>query len=158
MRMSLESIHECISHPHAYKRMDAHCCNGTKIAAGGAFPGRSCPSEKCGEGTIKISAEVAYSSENQAFQELLIQQLIEEVSELAARGLYRRYVRTDDMLSNPRGRIDLQRIAKQNGVNQATLPCTYYPRLEDCLINQVLLQGLHLAAHLTDDSRLRIKL
>ena len=107
---------------------------------------------------LKISAEVAYSSENQAFQELLIQQLIEEVSELAARGLYRRYVRTDDMLSNPRGRIDLQRIAKQNGVNQATLPCTYYPRLEDCLINQVLLQGLHLAAHLTDDSRLRIKL
>src|SRR5260370_3824091 len=107
---------------------------------------------------LKISAEVAYSSENQAFQELLIQQLIAEVSELAARGLYRRYVRTDDMLSNPRGRIDLQRIAKQNGVNQATLPCTYYPRLEDCLINQLLLQGLHLAAHLTDDSRLRIKL
>jgi 5-methylcytosine-specific restriction enzyme subunit McrC len=107
---------------------------------------------------LKISAEVAYSSENQAFQELLIQQLIAEVSELAARGLYRRYVRNDDMLANPRGRIDLQRIAKQNGVNQATLPCTYYPRLEDCLINQVLLRGLHLAAHLTDDSRLRIKL
>jgi len=107
---------------------------------------------------LNTSTEVAYSSENQAFQELLIQQLIEEVSELAARGLYRRYVRTDDMLANPRGRIDLQRIAKQNGVNQATLPCTYYPRLEDCLINQVLLQGLHLAAHLTDDSRLRIKL
>jgi 5-methylcytosine-specific restriction enzyme subunit McrC len=107
---------------------------------------------------LNTSTEVAYSSENQAFQELLIQQLIAEVSELAARGLYRRYVRTDDMLSNPRGRIDLQRIAKQNGVNQATLPCTYYPRLEDCLINQVLLQGLHLAAHLTDDSRLRIKL
>jgi 5-methylcytosine-specific restriction enzyme subunit McrC len=107
---------------------------------------------------LNTSTEVAYSSENQAFQELLIQQLIAEVSELAARGLYRRYVRTVDMLSNPRGRIDLQRIAKQNGVNQATLPCTYYPRLEDCLINQVLLQGLHLAAHLTDDSRLRIKL
>jgi 5-methylcytosine-specific restriction enzyme subunit McrC len=107
---------------------------------------------------LNTSTEVVYSSENQAFQELLIQQLIAEVSELAARGLYRRYVRTDDMLSNPRGRIDLQRIAQQNGVNQATLPCTYYPRLEDCLINQVLLQGLHLAAHLTDDSRLRIKL
>ncbi len=107
---------------------------------------------------LKISAEVAYSSEMQAFQELLIQQLIEEVSELVARGLHRRYVRTDDMLANPRGRIDLQRIVKQNGTNQATLPCAYYPRLEDCLINQVLLQGLHLAAHLTNDSKLRIKL
>ncbi len=107
---------------------------------------------------LKISAEVAYSSETQAFQELLIQQLIEEVSELVARGLHRRYVRTDDMLANPRGRIDLQRIAQQEGVIQATLPCTYYPRLEDCLINQVLLQGLHLAAHLTNDGKLRIKL
>src|SRR5438876_10312740 len=45
---------------------------------------------------LSTSTEVAYSSENQAFQELLIQQLIAEVSELAARGLYRRYVRTDD--------------------------------------------------------------
>jgi hypothetical protein len=54
--------------------------------------------------------------------------------------------------------VRLLRIAQQNGVNQAALPCTYYPRLEDCLINQVLLQGLYLASHLTDDSRLRIKL
>src|SRR5258708_19503330 len=105
-----------------------------------------------------MRGEVAYSSEAQAFQELLIQELIEEVSELVARGLHRRYVRTDDMLANPRGRIDLQRIAQQEGVIQATLPCTYYPRLEDCLINQVLLQGLHLAAHLTNDAKLRIKL
>jgi 5-methylcytosine-specific restriction enzyme subunit McrC len=107
---------------------------------------------------LKISAEVAYSSETQAFQELLIQQLIEEVSELVARGLHRSYVRTDEMLTNPRGRIDLQRIAKQEGLIQATLPCTHYPRLEDCLINQVLLYGLRLTARLTDDSKLRIKL
>jgi 5-methylcytosine-specific restriction enzyme subunit McrC len=107
---------------------------------------------------LRTSAEVTYSSETQAFQELLIQQLIEEVHELLARGLHRRYVRTDDMLANPRGRIDLQHIVKQNGVIQATLPCTYYPRLEDCLINQVLLQGLYTAARLTDESKLRIKL
>jgi 5-methylcytosine-specific restriction enzyme subunit McrC len=107
---------------------------------------------------LKTGAEVAFSSETQSFQELLIQQLIEEVNELVARGLHRKYVRTDDMLANPRGKIDLQRIVKQNGVIQATLPCTYYPRLEDCLINQVLLQGLHLASRLTDESKLRIKL
>ncbi len=41
---------------------------------------------------------------------------------------------------------------------QATLPCTYHPRKEDCLINQVLLQGLHLAASLTSASTLRIRL
>ncbi len=38
------------------------------------------------------------------------------------------------------------------------MPCTYHPRQEDCLINQVLLQGLHLAATLTNESALRIKL
>lgn len=107
---------------------------------------------------LKTSNEVAFGGEHQAFQELLIQQLIEEVSELVARGLHRRYVRTDQVLANPRGRIDLQRIAKQGGIIQATLPCTYYPRLEDCLINQVVLQGLHQAARLTDDSSLRMKL
>jgi 5-methylcytosine-specific restriction enzyme subunit McrC len=107
---------------------------------------------------LKISNEVAFSGEYQAFQELLIQQLIEEISELVARGLQRRYVRTDQVLANPRGRIDLQSIAKQGGAIQATLPCTHYSRLEDCLINQVVLQGLHQAALLTDDSSLRMKL
>jgi 5-methylcytosine-specific restriction enzyme subunit McrC len=97
------------------------------------------------------------SSETYAFQELLIQQLIEEVNELVARGLHRRYMRTDNKLANPRGRIDLQRIVQQNGVIQETLACVYYPRLEDCLINQVLLQGLHLAARLTDESKMLIK-
>ena len=38
------------------------------------------------------------------------------------------------------------------------MPCTYHPRQEDCLINQVLLQGLQLAATLTNESALRIKL
>jgi 5-methylcytosine-specific restriction enzyme subunit McrC len=107
---------------------------------------------------LKTSTDITFSSEKQTFQELLIQQLIEEVSELVARGLHRRYIRSDDMLANPRGRIDLQRLVKQNGVNQATLPCVYYSRLEDCLINQVLLQGLHLAARLTEDSKLSMKL
>ncbi len=57
--------------------------------------------------------------------------------------------------STVRGRIDLYHVAKQGGILQAAIPCTYYPRLEDCLVNQVLLQGLHLAAHLSGDSMLR---
>ena len=77
---------------------------------------------------LNINSEATFSSETQAFQELLIQQLIEEVNELVTRGLHRRYIRTDDLLANPRGRIDLQRIAKQNGVNSG------YPSL--CLLSQ----------------------
>ncbi len=107
---------------------------------------------------LHLDARATYESEERGFQEILISQLLAEASELLARGLHRRYVRTDEMLLVPRGRIDLQRIAKQGGVIQATVPCTYYPRLEDCLVNQVLLQGLHLAADLTRESFLRVRL
>ncbi len=107
---------------------------------------------------LEIFDEAEYSSEELAFQELLLHQLVAEVNELVARGLHRRYVRTDHELGSPRGRIDVQKIARQGGSIQVTLPCTYHPRLEDCLINQVLLQGLHLAARLTNDSTLRIRL
>src|SRR6266581_7255066 len=107
---------------------------------------------------LEIFDEAEYSSEELAFKELLLHQLVAEVNELVARGLHRRYVRTDHELGSPRGRIDVQKIARQGGSIQVTLPCTYHPRLEDCLINQVLLQGLHLAARLTNDSTLRIRL
>ena len=107
---------------------------------------------------LEIFDEAEYSSQEQAFQELLIHQLVAEVNELVARGLHRRYVRTDHELGSPRGRIDVQKIARQGGSIQTTLPCTYHPRLEDCLINQVLLQGLRLAARLTNDSARRIRL
>src|SRR6266700_6759319 len=107
---------------------------------------------------LGIFDEAEYSSQEQAFQELLLHQLVAEVNELVARGLHRRYVRTDHELGSPRGRIDVQKIARQGGSIQTTLPCTYHPRLEDCLINQVLLQGLRLAARLTNASALRIRL
>ena len=107
---------------------------------------------------LRLAPLVGYAEEQWAFQEILIAQLIEEASELIARGLHRRYRRIDEDLARPRGRIDLQRITKQGGVIQAAIPCTSYPRLEDCLVNQVLLQGLHLAARLTDESKLRVRL
>lgn len=107
---------------------------------------------------LDLFAETEYSSEHLAFQDVLITQLVAEVSELLARGLQRKYVRTDNALASPRGRIDIQRIANQGGMIQATLPCTYHPRLEDCFINRVLLQGLRLATRLTNDSALQMKL
>lgn len=107
---------------------------------------------------LLIASMAGYENKQWAFQDILIAQLIAEASELLARGLHRRYVRTDEELASPRGRINLQLIAKQGGVIQATIPCTSYPRLEDCLVNQVLLHGLHLAARLTGDSMLRVHL
>ncbi len=107
---------------------------------------------------LRLMTSAAYDSERDSFQELLIQQLAAEVTELVGRGLHRQYVRTDADLANPRGKINIQSIANRGGVIEATLPCTYHPRLEDCLINQILLQGLLLAANLTNNSTLRLQL
>ena len=38
---------------------------------------------------------------------------------------------------------------------QATLPCVHHPRMEDTLLNRVLLAGLHFAAGLAADGELK---
>lgn len=106
---------------------------------------------------LKLFETAEHSALPEAFQDLLISQLAAEVSELIGRGLYRRYEPIREPLAAPRGRIDLQRIAREGGIHEASLPCAYYPRLDDTLLNQVILSGLMLAAHLTDDLILRAR-
>jgi 5-methylcytosine-specific restriction enzyme subunit McrC len=104
---------------------------------------------------LDLFSPVEYGAEAQAFQDLLIHQLLAEATELVSRGLHRTYVRLDQDLASPRGRINFQQLACQGGLVQATLPCGHHPRLEDCLINQVLLAGLQLGVGLTSDVILR---
>lgn len=106
---------------------------------------------------LRLFEATEHSALPKAFQDLLISQLTTEVSELIERGLHRRYEQVREPLEAPRGRIDLQRIARQGGVREAALPCTYHPRLDDTLLNQVLLAGLNLATLLTDDLILRAR-
>jgi len=107
---------------------------------------------------LTLFSQVGYGMEAQTFQDLLLHQLAAEVAELISRGLHRRYMRTHRTLSSPRGRIDFQAYARQAGTAEAALPCIYHPRLENSLINQVLLAGLHLGARLTEDLGLRGRL
>lgn len=107
---------------------------------------------------LKLTGKVEFGSAAQTFQDLLCDQLATEAEELWVRGLQRRYLRIDEVLASPRGRIDIQALARQNGVVSAALPCTHYPREEDHLINQVLLAGLQLSARLTEDLPLRGRL
>ncbi|HII07603.1 MAG TPA: restriction endonuclease [Methanotrichaceae archaeon] len=100
---------------------------------------------------LRLFDQTGYCAESRTFLDLIIGQLAAEANELISRGLHRRYVRLDETLSSQRGKINIKRIARDGGVAQAALPCTHYPRLEDCLINQVLLEGLRLGAKLTDD-------
>jgi 5-methylcytosine-specific restriction enzyme subunit McrC len=107
---------------------------------------------------LDFFSPVEYSHKAHAFQDLLICQLVSEVTELLSRGLYRKYQRLDRHLASPRGRINFQELALRGGIARAALPCTDYPRLENCLINQVLLAGLLLGVKLTTDLPLQTSL
>jgi 5-methylcytosine-specific restriction enzyme subunit McrC len=107
---------------------------------------------------LKLFSLVGYGAAPQTFQDLLIRQLAAEASELLSRGLHRRYVRSDQQLSSLRGRIDIARLVRDGGLTQTTLPCIAHPRIEDCLVNQVLLAGLRLGARLSTDLLLRATL
>lgn len=83
------------------------------------------------------------------FQELLLAQLHITARDIVGRGLHRRYMGTEEELTNPRGRIDITRLARRGVGAHSTLPCRHHLRREDCLINRVLLGGLRLGAAVT---------
>jgi 5-methylcytosine-specific restriction enzyme subunit McrC len=104
---------------------------------------------------LDLYDEVGYSSEKWSFQDLLILQLAAEVAELLVRGVHREYERVQADLANPRGRIEFQRLVGRRYLSAAVLPCIHYPRIEDTLLNQVVLAGLVHAARLTTNVDLR---
>jgi 5-methylcytosine-specific restriction enzyme subunit McrC len=91
------------------------------------------------------------------FQDILVWQLVEEAQRLLARGLRRAYVRREEALASPRGRIDFQAMAARHTPVEATLPCVHHRRDEDRLINRVLLAGVRLAASVVRDRRVRLR-
>jgi 5-methylcytosine-specific restriction enzyme subunit McrC len=107
---------------------------------------------------LNFYSDVGYGRDTLTFQDLLIHQLAAEATELLSRGLHRKYRRLEQVLPSPKGRIDFQELVHQAGLMRAALPCTHHPRLEDCLINQVLFEGMHLGVGLTNDLFLRTRL
>jgi 5-methylcytosine-specific restriction enzyme subunit McrC len=107
---------------------------------------------------LQLFSPTEYGIESESFQDLLITQLAAEVNELISRGLHRKYTRQDGNIISPKGNINIQKIAKEGGIHHAYLPCIYYPRLENCLINQFLAEGLRLGAYITEDIVLRSRL
>ncbi len=95
---------------------------------------------------LQLVSDTSHLVDNCGIEDLLIVQLICEVKELISRGLSRAYILTRERLSSPRGRIDIARMVLDGGTITASLPCQHYPRVEDTLLNQVLLAGLRLAA------------
>lgn|GEM_PF-182313 len=99
--------------------------------------------------------DTGYEAEPDAFQDIVIARLVDEATQLIARGLHRTYRARDAMLSSPRGRIDFVALAHKT-THTATLPCRYHVRSEDCLVNQVLRAGLALGARLATDDGLGV--
>lgn len=104
---------------------------------------------------LKLFAESEQAVEQLGFADLLIHQLNDEIEELISRGLLRSYIPVRERLSSPRGRLDINRLAKDGNLLTATLPCQHHPRIEDTLLNQTLLAGLQLAATTAGSIELR---
>ena len=98
---------------------------------------------------LSLFSPVIYESEKYTFQDLIIHQLISEINELLARGIHREYERVEADLSSPRGRIEFSRLASLKYRSRGDLPCIHYPRIEDTILNQLLLSGSSFAASST---------
>lgn len=107
---------------------------------------------------LDLFSDISLAAEDAAFQDVLIHQLGEEVQELWARGLLRRYRREEAWLASPRGRIDVGRYLVGAGPIRPALPCAHHPRVEDHLLNGALLAGVALGARLAVDPGLRRRL
>lgn len=107
---------------------------------------------------LQLFLPTEYDVESGSFQDLLIAQLAVEANELISRGLHRKYIRQDGNIISPKGTINIQKIVKGGGIHHSSLPCIYYPRLENCLINNFLAEGLRIGAYITEDIGLRSRL
>ena len=107
---------------------------------------------------LKLLNETEHYLDRSPFQDLLLDQLGSEAEELIARGLTRRYKRTSENLSSPRGRIDIQAMARKLGEHEQTLPCIHHPRQTNWLLNRVLLSGLLEGSRATSDLELKCRL
>lgn len=107
---------------------------------------------------LKLFNEAEHSIDNFKFFDLLIYELYVEAKDLIHRGIQKSYIKREENLSSPRGRIDMNRLCAQGGVTKDTLPCKYFNRDENNILNKTLLAGLKLGLKLVIEGGLKIKL
>jgi 5-methylcytosine-specific restriction enzyme subunit McrC len=98
-----------------------------------------------------------FETQTYTFQDLIVEQLVNETTELLSRGLHRDYLRFSAELAIPAGRIDFGQLALSLANGKSAVPCTYYNRSDAILLNRVLLAGLRLAARLSTASGLAVR-
>jgi len=103
---------------------------------------------------LEVFTPTGYGASGETFQDLIIEQLANEATELISRGLHRDYLRFDSELASPAGRIHFGRFAHNYASAKSAILCTYYNRSDAVLLNQVLLAGLRLAGRVSTDNLL----
>ena len=106
---------------------------------------------------LKLYDSAEHSLSGFSFFDLLIYQMYAEADDIYRRGIGKSYLSVSEDLSTPRGRIDMVRLARSN-VQTAALPCKYFFRSENTVLNQTVLAGLRLGIQLVSDNGLKMKL
>lgn len=107
---------------------------------------------------LNLFGSAAHTVSELSFFDLLIYELYTEAEDLLMRGISRNYIRNEGNLLAPKGRIDIVKLSRKGGVISDRLPCRYFSRSENTILNQVILAGLRLAIGLVGDSGLKVKL
>jgi 5-methylcytosine-specific restriction enzyme subunit McrC len=104
---------------------------------------------------LETFTPAGYETATEAFQDLIVEQLTNEATELLSRGLHRDYMRFNAELASPTGRIDFAEMPL--AAAKSAVACTYYRRSDAVLLNRVLLAGLRLAARVSTDNELTVR-
>ena len=106
---------------------------------------------------LETFAPTGYETTTEAFQDLIVEQLANEATELISRGLHRDYLRFNAELASPTGRIDFAQVPYALAAAKSAVACTYYNRSDAVILNRVLLAGLRLAARASTDNQLTVR-
>jgi len=107
---------------------------------------------------LKFYDQALYKVALQGWDEWLVFLLQTQIEELWRRGLTKGYAKRSEYLTTLRGRIDFGKIAAQGGLIAESLPCIYFQREENILLNQTLLAGLLLGRNMVRDLNLKLAL
>ncbi|MCC7535386.1 MAG: hypothetical protein IT379_04200 [Deltaproteobacteria bacterium] len=102
---------------------------------------------------VELHSEVVLDDGSLSIADLVIAQLQKEADALIARGLHRRYLRREEVLAAPRGKIIVSALARGPLVS-ASPSCEHHPRDVEWSVNRIVRAGLELAATLSGSNAL----
>ena len=103
---------------------------------------------------LTLIRQAGFDIDRLNFFDLLIYTLYSYAENLINRGVLKGYTSFEEDRTCVKGRIDIRRLTAHGGIIAAALPCQYYERNENTILNQVLLAGMRLAGRFATDVNL----